>query len=130
MAQPISEQAIILTHNINNLVISTQRLEEKYLTKIEKMYQKMNDFLDEYDHNSRLSIPEYTSYLNHDALSPLTIVLGYAELFRSVHANLLTAEELTHTNVICEQIRALTESIRDERNVLVAQREQYSTTRT
>lgn len=130
MPQPISEQALILSHNINQLVHCTQRLDEKYRSKIDKMSQKMTDFLTEYDFNSRLSIAEYASYLNHDALSPLTIVLGYAELFRTVHANQLTVDELSHTNLICEQIRILTESVRDECNLIVAQRDRYTATRT
>ena len=129
IAQPISEQAIILNDNINQLVISTQHLDEKYHNKIDKMSQKMNIFLDEYQQYTCLSIAEYASYLNHDALSPLTIVLGYGELFRSVYANLFTAEELRLINQICIQIRMLTESVRDECNMLIAQRDECNATR-
>ena len=130
MQLSISEQANSLNQNIDALIISTTHLDEKYRSKIDKMCQKMNDFLAEYEHHSRLSIADYATYLNHDALSPLTIVLGYAELFRSVHANMLTAPELHQMNLICDQIRVLTESVRTERNVMVAQRDEYSATRT
>ena len=130
MPQSISEQASLLVQNMDILCDSTQRLDDKFRSKIEKMCQKMYDFFNEYHFHVNLPTHEYTSYLNHDALSPLTVVLGYAELFRSVNAHLLTNDELDHVTIICNQIRYLTESIRSERDVLIGKRDGYTSTNT
>jgi hypothetical protein len=87
MQLSISEQAHQLIEHINLLLNATQYLDEKFRTKLEKVGLKMNDFVEDYHAHLALSVSDYTSYLNHDALSPLTVVLGYTELFRSVYAH-------------------------------------------
>ncbi len=122
----ISDQSYQLINYINILLDSTQRLDDNFRSKLEKVGFKMNEFVTNYHSHLTLTVDEFASYLNHDALSPLTIVLGYAELFRSIHAHLLTLDEINLLNSICERLRFLTESLRDERNVMVAKRNELS----
>ena len=122
MIHPIQNQAHQLTEHINMLLESTSRLDDNLRDKLGKVSRKMSDFMTEFDNHLVLSAEEFTSYLNHDALSPLTIVLGYAELFRTIHAHLLTSQEIELINGICNMLRTLTESIRNERDFMVARR--------
>lgn len=128
MSQPISELAEHLIDYIFALENTTQRLDDKYYSKIQKMSQKMTYFYNEYNTHTRLSIEEYVSYLNHDALSPLTIVLGYAELFRSINSHILTIDEFNLVTSISIMIRDLTDSIREEHDMIITNRDQISTT--
>jgi len=122
MEVSILDQGYQLINYINMLLSSTQRLDDNFRFKLEKVGFKMNEFVTNYHSHLTLPITEFASYLNHDALSPLTVVLGYAELFRSIHAHMLTLDEINLLNSICERLRILTESLRDERNLLVAKR--------
>ena len=126
MQLSISEQANQLIKHIDILLNSTQRLDVNFRIKLEKIEFKMDEFVTEYHTHFALSISEYASYLNHDALSPLTIVLGYSELFRSIHAHMLTLEEINILNQICDMSRLLTDSLRDECKVMVAKRNELS----
>lgn len=126
MNQTIATQALHLIDTINLLIDEAQHLEEDYLSKLEKMETKMNFFITEFYKHSALSIQEYASYLNHDALSQLTFILGYAELFRSVNAHLLTGEAIAHLNVICDETRTLSENLRQERDKMITQRNQLT----
>ena len=120
----IPEQSEQLIENINIFIDATQHLDEKYRDKLFKMNHKMNDFVQDYLNYSSLSISEYASFLNHDALSPLTIVLGYAELFRSAYAHILTDVEVQFIDQICAMMRTLTDSVRQECLIMVSKREQ------
>lgn len=126
MNQTIAEQALYLTDTIGLLLDKSQHLDASHLSKLEKMETKMQFFLTEYYKHSALSIAEYASYLNHDALSQLTFILGYAELFRSINAHMLTNTALDHLNVICDETRKLTENLRTERDTMVATRDQFT----
>lgn len=126
MTQTIAEQALQLLDNIATLIDEAQHLEESYLTKLEKMESKMNIFITEFHKHSTLSVQEYASYLNHDALSQLTFILGYAELFRSVNAHLLNTIAIDVLDKICDGTRHLSESLRSERDIMVAQRDQLT----
>lgn len=128
MPQPISELAKHLIDYVSALENSTHRLDDKYYSKIQKMSQKITFFYNEYNTHTRLSIEEYVSYLNHDALSPLTIVLGYAELFRSINSHILTIDEFNLVTSISAMIRDLTDSIREEHDMIITNRDQISTT--
>ncbi len=126
MVGSISDQGYQLIDNINLLLDSTHRLDDNFRAKLEKVAFKMNEFVTNYHSHLTLSVTEFASYLNHDALSPLTVVLGYAELFRSIHAHMLTSDEINLLNTICERLRLLTESLRDERNLMVAKRNELT----
>jgi len=126
MVVSISDQGYQLIDNINLLLDSTHRLDDNFRAKLEKVAFKMNEFVTNYHSHLTLSVTEFASYLNHDALSPLTVVLGYAELFRSIHAHMLTSDEINLLNTICERLRLLTESLRDERNLMVAKRNELT----
>lgn len=126
MNQTISQQAFVLLDNIINLIGESQHLEDSLLQKLEKMESKMNFFIIEFHKHLALSKAEYSSYLNHDALSQLTFILGYAELFRSVNANLLNATAVSLLDSICTDTRALTESLRAERDIMLSQRNQLT----
>ena len=120
------EQAYQLIDQINSLLDSTQHLEDQFRDKIQKIDSKMNEFVTSYNAHSTLPTSEFVSYLNHDALSPLTVVVGYAELFRSVYAQMLTIDDIHLLNHICDSLRLLTEGLRDERNSMVAKRSKIS----
>jgi hypothetical protein len=126
MQNSILELTYQIINQINILLDSTQHLEDKFRDKIDKIDSKMNEFITNY--HSHLSLPtnEFVSYLNHDALSPLTVVVGYAELFRSVYAPMLTPDDIHLLNHICDDLRLLTENLRNERNVMVANRSKLS----
>lgn len=123
MTYSIYQQAQQLVTDIDTLFHTTQHLDDKFHSKIEKMSRKMREFVVSYQTYSQLSLGEYLSYLNHDALSPLTIVLGYAELFRSVNAHVLSLDELNQMSSIADGIRYLTECIHGERNSMVEKRD-------
>lgn len=126
MQLSISKQANQLIEQINILLNTTQHLDDKFRIKLEKVQLKMNEFIADYHAHLALSINKYTSYLNHDALSPLTVVLGYAELFRSIYAYMLTSDEINLLNRICDMLRLLTDSLRNERDLMVAKRNELS----
>lgn len=126
MAQTIAEQALYLVDTIGLLLDESQHLEEALLSKLEKMEDKMNFFIAEFYKHSALSVSEYASYLNHDALSQLTFILGYAELFRSVNAHLLTTTAINHLNIICDGTRLLSDTLREERDKIVILRDQLT----
>ncbi len=126
MTQTITEQAIHLIDTIGLLLDEAQDLDESYLSKLEKMEDKMTFFITEFYKHSALSISDYASYLNHDALSQLTFILGYAELFRSVNAHLLNHTAIDHLNIICDGTRNLSEILREERDRIVMERDQLT----
>ena len=130
MQLSISEQAHQLIEDIDILLNSTQHLDDSFRNKLDKVSFKMNEFVTEYHTHLTLSISEYASYLNHDALSPLTIVLGYSELSRSIHAHLLTSDEIHLLTKICHRLRILTESLYNERDTMVAKRNQITASKT
>lgn len=116
MVTQIASQAEELIANLIRFDQSTLHLDDQYRKNVEKMLQKMNDFFEEFIDYSKQSLVEYTNYLNYEATSPLTVVLGYAELFRSINAHLLTQDTLHHVNLICEQTRILIEYLQTERD--------------
>jgi|GEM_PF-1815269 len=122
----ISNQAYQLINHITILMESTQYLDEIYRIKLDKIKTKMNEFVSNYHAHLALSVREFASYLNHDALSPLTIVLGYAELFRSVHAHMLTLDEINLVNQICDALRILIESVRNEYKLMIAKQNELT----
>jgi len=126
MTQTISEMALQLLDHISILIDESQHLEEAYFSKLEKMEAKMNIFITEFYKHSAMSIQDYASYLNHDALSQLTFILGYAELFRSVNAHLLKPTAIDVLEAICTGTRNLSETLRSERDIIVAQRDQLT----
>lgn len=122
MQVSISDQAHEIIDYINTLLNSTQHLDDIFRNKLEKVERKMDEFITNYHTHLALSISEFASYLNHDALSPLTVVIGYAELFRSVHAHMLTLDEINLLNEICDKLRLLTDSIRKEYKSIITKR--------
>ena len=125
MQLSISEQSYQLIDQINTLISSTQGLEDNYHAKLIKVGFKMNEFVTNYHAHLSLPVSEFASYLNHDALSPLTVVLGYAELFRSVHAHMLTLDNINLLHNICDELRILTDSVRRECQIMVAKRNEF-----
>ena len=126
MTQTITEQAFQLMDNINILIDEAQHLDEKTLSKLQKMEVKMNIFIAEFHKHSALTAQEYTSYLNHDAQSQLTFILGYSELFRSVAGHTLSILAQTSLNYICLATRQLSETLRQERDMMLAQRDKLT----
>lgn len=126
MPLSIAEQADQLNEHIHILLNTTQHLDDKFRTQLHKVAFKMREFITDYHTHFALSVSEYASYLNHDALSPLTIVLGYAELYRSIHADLLTSEQITLLNRVCDMSHTLIENLRNERKLMLAKRRQIS----
>ncbi len=114
-----------LIKTIDFLLAISTHLDETYFKKLEMMGHKMCFFLEEYDKHSTMSVDDFASYLNHDALSQLTFILGYAELFRSIHAHELSSDALQYVESICDDTRLLSENLRIERDVMVAKREEH-----
>ena len=122
MQATVLDHAKLLLDFIFHFDTLTLNWRDSNRTKVEKMSKKMTEFIMQYEMHSIRSVPEFASYLNHDALSPLTIVVGYAELFRSVHVGLLDIQQLSVINEICEMSRVLTEAVRMERDQMVEKR--------
>jgi len=126
MTQTIAEQAFKLMDNIAILIDEAQHLDEKTLSKLQKMETKMTVFITEFHKHSALTAQEYTSYLNHDAQSQLTFILGYSELFRAVNGHTLSIIAQSSLNYICEATRRLSDTLRQERDMMVAQRDKLT----
>lgn len=114
-----------LIKTIDFLLKISIRLDENHFKKLEMMSHKMRFFLEEYDKHSTMSVNDFASYLNHDALSQLTFILGYAELFRSIHSHELSTDALQYIESICDDTRLLSENLRIERDIMVAKRDEY-----
>lgn len=116
----IEDQSSLLVDMLASLLISSINLNEKQVSQIEKMNTKINEFVSQFATHSQLSDVEFASYLNHDALSPLTVVMGYAELFRTIQNTCLTEYQFSMIETICELVRQLTDNLRKLRDETVA----------
>lgn len=122
----IEGQSNIIIDLIAGLQRTTHNLSDKQISQIDKMSSKIGEFSAQYLTNSQLSIAEFASYLNHDALSPLTVVMGYAELFRTVQNASLTEHQFVIIEDICDITQQLTENLRSLRNEMVARRNELT----
>jgi signal transduction histidine kinase len=120
MKVSIEGQSHLLVDLVANLQVTSHNLSDKQASQVDKMGSKISEFVTQYILHSQLTISEFASYLNHDALSPLTVVMGYAELFRTVQNESLTEPQFILIEDICAIIGQLTENVRALRNELVA----------
>lgn len=111
-----------LIKTIDLLITISAYLDENNYNKLVMMSEKIRYFLSQYDKHAALSVNEFASYLNHDAQSQLTFILGYAELLRTVNAHLLSDTALQYLESISMDTRDLSEKLRIERDIMVEKR--------
>lgn len=78
------DSIVELTSNVINIAgtILEHRsgISTAYAEHVETIYQRSVRFVDDYIEKQSLPVQELRRYLNHDALSPVTIIIGYSEL--------------------------------------------------
>lgn len=57
-----------------------QGLSDEQYEHIITINRRAVEFITSLIHNQSMSLDKFASYLNHDAMSPLTIVIGYSEV--------------------------------------------------
>jgi len=65
------------------LYLSETALSKTQLGQLEKIINHTQGLQEEFNHNLELSPLDFASYLNHDARSPLSVIIGYSELLQS-----------------------------------------------
>lgn len=87
-------------------------LNTSQIEQIETIYRHTNKF--ELDFNQKQSLPadKFASYLNHDALSPVTIIIGYAEMLQLEYVGPLPTRHRETVERVCESGYALHEDLK------------------
>lgn len=48
---------------------------------VETIHRRAVEFMTDFLYGQQMTVKKFASYLNHDALSPITVVIGYTEMF-------------------------------------------------
>ena len=67
--------------DITSLVLDhSSGLNHDQIKHVKTIHRRAFQFVDDYMQKQSLPVQELRSYLNHDALSPVTVIIGYSEV--------------------------------------------------
>ena len=67
--------------DITSMVLEhSSGLNDDQIQHIERIHQRTYQFIGDYMRNQSVPIQELRRYLNHDALGPITVIIGYTEV--------------------------------------------------
>lgn len=107
-----------IIHYGTNIIDLTQALldhrhglTEQQIDQVETMRRRAVEFVTDFYQMQSVPVRRLRRYLNHDALSPVTVIIGYSEVLLMGAVGELTGPYLEAVRQICDLGYALHESL-------------------
>lgn len=109
---PTIKQATTIIHAVQTLLEQAAYLNDEQIEHLWTIYHNAEEFISGFIDRRNLPPAAFAHYLSHDAMSPVTIVIGYAELLQSGICGTLPVECQTTLGEISEYGRILQDDLK------------------
>ncbi|RMG86099.1 MAG: hypothetical protein D6712_08285 [Chloroflexi bacterium] len=112
----------LLFRFVDALLMDTASLNEEQLDHLESVHRQLVRFENEYFSSVKLPLNQFISYLNHDAFSPLTVIVGYGHVLLMEVSGPLNDFQREVVEQFCEVADTLYAELRSYHEALLASR--------